>query len=127
MFGRIALVYDESCSLCRKSLTLLKRFDVIRRIELIDFNDAGTLSARFPAALGLDFDKAMYAVDERGLFHRGFYAFRIAMLSCPLLIVPAALLFIPGIPFAGSRVYGFVAERRHSLGCGSTCAPTRTP
>jgi len=61
----LTVLYDGSCSLCRASVARLRRFDLHRRIELLDLHDP-TAQTRFPQ---IDREAAMrwmQAVDPQG-------------------------------------------------------------
>jgi len=121
--GRIALLYDGSCSFCIRSLRALKRLDAGNRLELIDATDRATIVARFPQAAAADFGAAMYAVDGPRVYE-GFDAFRRAVCRMPLTAWLAPLLFVPGVPQIGRRIYALVARNRHAFGCRSElCEP----
>jgi len=47
----------------------------------------------------------------------GFDAYRAIAWSIPLLIPLAPLLYLPGVPAIGRRVYAAVARRRLRGGC----------
>ncbi len=125
MLRPITLLFDGNCDFCRRSLTLLLRFDVLRNIELVNANERQLVVRRFPNLVDADFDNAMFAVDPDGRIYRGFYAFRAALWSSPLLVPMAWIWHIPGIPLLGIRIYAWIARNRHSLGCASACTLDR--
>jgi predicted DCC family thiol-disulfide oxidoreductase YuxK len=114
----VALLYDGGCRFCIRSLRVLKRFDARNSLELVDATDREAIGARFPQTAGADFDAAMYAVDGSKVY-RGFDAFRHAMRRLPGLWWLAMLMYVPGVPPIGRRVYDAVAHNRHALGCSS--------
>ena len=118
MTGNVVLLYDGTCRFCIRSLGVLKRFDPRDRLELVDASDRAAVSRRFPQTAGADFESAMYAVDGTRVY-RGFDAFRRALAALPALRLLAPLLYVPGIPQAGRRIYDTVARNRHALGCSS--------
>jgi predicted DCC family thiol-disulfide oxidoreductase YuxK len=119
----VALLYDGECRFCLRSLRVLKRFDPHGRLELIDATDREAIAHRFPQTAGADFDAAMYAVDQEHVY-RGFDAFRRALRETPSLAWLVPILYLPGVPQIGRRVYDAVARNRHSLGCASeVCKP----
>ena len=114
----IVLLYDGACRFCIRSLRVLKRFDPQDRLELVDASNRASVDKRFPQTSGADFDNAMYAVDSARVY-RGFDAFRRAMRALPALAWLAMLMYIPGVPAIGRRVYDAIARNRHALGCSS--------
>ncbi|MGH7715703.1 MAG: thiol-disulfide oxidoreductase DCC family protein [Vulcanimicrobiaceae bacterium] len=123
MSRSVALLYDGACRFCIRSLRALKRFDLHDRLELIDATDRDAIARRFPQTAGADFDAAMYAVDQHGVY-RGFDAFRRALRETPVLAWLVPLLYVPGMAQIGRLAYDAIARHRHSLGCTSeVCKP----
>jgi predicted DCC family thiol-disulfide oxidoreductase YuxK len=119
----VALIYDAACHFCIRSLRVLKRFDIHERLELVDATDRDSIVRRFPQTADADFDSAMYAVDGHAVY-RGFDAFRRALRETPSLGWLVPLLYVPGVPQLGRRVYDAIARNRHALGCSSeVCKP----
>jgi predicted DCC family thiol-disulfide oxidoreductase YuxK len=114
----VDVLYDGECRFCLRSLRVLQRFDAKRRLRLMDGNDTDRVRREFPQVPAEDLAAAMYAVAE-GIPYRGFYAFRRALWALPALRPLAAMLYLPGVPFAGERVYASVARRRRLFGCSS--------
>jgi predicted DCC family thiol-disulfide oxidoreductase YuxK len=115
IFRPVTLAFDGECRFCIRSLRIVKFFDVLERITLVDANDPATVRT-YPAFRGSDFSNAMYATDGCTVFV-GFYAFRRAFFASPLLAPLACLWYIPGVAFVGERVYRWVAAHRRGLGC----------
>ncbi len=59
----------------------------------------------------------MHVVTDRGRVETGFDAYRAIAWSLPLAWPIAPLLWVPGVPWLGRRVYAAVAARRHRSGC----------
>jgi hypothetical protein len=87
----------------------------------IEFRDAlaewPQIEARFPDLHQQDCVAEMYAVTAEGAVRVGFYAYRAISWSLPALWLAAPLLYVPGVPAVGRRVYAAVAARRHGSGC----------
>jgi len=52
---------------------------------------------------------------DRRATHAGFYAFRWMAWRLPLTMLAAPLLYLPGVPWLGRRVYHWVARNRFKL------------
>lgn len=113
----VDVVYDGLCLLCRRSIRVVRALDVLGRVSIHDANDRTAVLAAFPALEGRDLDDAMYALDDRGRVHRGFYAFRRLAWALPPLWVLVPLLYVPGVSAVGERAYAYVARNRSRLGC----------
>jgi len=125
------IVYDGRCRLCVRVLDIVRRASRRDVFRLHDASDRGSVVARFPMLAGADTDEAMFAVTERGEVFRGFFAFRRMMSSSPWLYPLLPVFYAPGASLFGPHIYRWVARRRRSLGCATTCAapapPTRPP
>lgn len=115
--GRHALIYDGGCGLCRRTVAVLRRLDVLGRIEYWNVHEWPKVTARFP---GLDraacLDE-MHVVTPGGRVRTGFHAYRAIAWGIPAAWPLLPLLYVPGVPAAGRRVYAAVAARRHRGGC----------
>lgn len=66
--------------------------------------------------------RGMPMVTRDGRVLVGFPAVRRAALQTPLGLVPALVLFIPGVSHAGAWAYGVIAARRGRDACGVVSA-----
>ncbi len=113
----IDIVYDGLCTLCIRSLRVVRALDRRGALRLHDANDREGVVTRFPQLRGADLDDAMYAVDDAGRVYRGFYAFRRVFRVLPLAWWLVPWLYLPGARFVGERVYDLVARNRSRIGC----------
>jgi len=122
--GRLQVLYDGLCPLCRRTVRLLTWFDLFTRLEFLDFRrlDLDDYNRRLGLNLALrDLEEEMYVV-FRGKAYRGFGGYRRVALAIPAFWPLAPWLFLPGISFLGASVYGRVARnRRKVLWCDSHC------
>ncbi len=106
------LVFDGNCELCRRTIAMLRTFDVLNRVEYINGLDRGAL-----AAAGLDHihEEAlltdMHAV-EGGRISTGYDAYRRWCLRLPPLWVLVPVLYLPVVRAIGMRIYRRVADAR---------------
>jgi len=108
--------YDGQCGLCQRTVRLLRRLDWLGRLTFVDMFSVpeSTLPVRMEEAL-----RGMPMETNRGIVLNGFPAIRRALVQTPLGFAPAALLYLPGVSWAGGRVYEQVAARRRR---GFACA-----
>ncbi len=127
--GRLEVLYDGLCPLCRRTIRLLTSLDLFTRLEFLDFRrlDLDDYNRRLGLNLALrDLEEEMYVV-FRGTAYRGFGGYRCLVLAIPVLWPLAPWLFLPGISLLGASVYGRVARnRRRVLWCDSHC-PVEQP
>lgn len=129
--GRAVVLYDGECPLCCKSVGQLRRLDWLGRLRYVNARDRDNLPAS-EAPLNADrLLQEMHVVTPDGRHaYRGFAAFRWMAWRLPLLWFIAPLLYLPGIPWLGQRLYLWVARNRFRLvPChGGVCTlPPRQP
>jgi predicted DCC family thiol-disulfide oxidoreductase YuxK len=111
--GRIAVIYDGECSLCRVSAEAVRVYDNSDAIDLIDLHDADA-RADFPA---LKFEALMdelHVVDDRGNVSRGARAVNEVLRhqrGLPGWL--AYLWYIPGYAWLADRQYKRIARSRY--------------
>lgn len=128
---RARVLYDGQCPLCLKSLSLLKRLDWLRAFEYVNVRDADQR-----AAVGITVapeqllaEMHLLTPDGQQIYH-GFRALRWIAWRLPLLWPIAPLLYLPGVPTVGQKLYLWVARNRfHLVPChGGVCSlPPRPP
>lgn len=124
------VLYDGNCPLCRKTTSILKRLDWLRRLTFHNCRDAAHIPAN---AAPLDADKMIEQMHvltpDRRHALAGFRAVRWIAGRIPLLWPLYPLLFIPGMAKLGQRLYLWVARNRfHLVPCrdGVCTIPPRT-
>ena len=122
---RHAFIYDGSCGLCQRTVAVLRRIDLLGRLEFLDaLADWPRVQAAYPSLVQNDCLQTMHVVTRQGRVETGFDAYRAVAWSVPLLCPIAPLLYVPGVPWVGRRVYAAVAARRHRTGCPVPERPT---
>ncbi|TSC79979.1 MAG: hypothetical protein G01um101425_456 [Candidatus Peregrinibacteria bacterium Gr01-1014_25] len=119
---RIAVLYDGTCGLCRRSVFVLTVLDCLRRIAPVDFRDAAARKRIAPditersldRAMHIRFPKRSHGKDKTGRTLRGFDAFRALAWHLPPLWPLAPFLYLPGVPPVGRWVYAGIAEKRET-------------
>jgi predicted DCC family thiol-disulfide oxidoreductase YuxK len=117
--------------MCRRSRRALERLDGAGRLSFVDVHDPAQAEVLFPRLRWEDLMEEMHVIDPEGGVTRGFFAFRTIASVLPALWLVWPLLYVPGVPWVGQRVYRFVAGNR-GRSCGSACAlhggpPPRRP
>ncbi len=121
---RAIVLYDGHCVFCCKSIDLLRRLDLFGRLEYRNVRDRMDL----PAEISVSPERLLEEMhlltpDTRRIYH-GFAAFRWLAWRLPVLWPIAPLLYFPGVPTLGQRIYLWVARNRFRLiPChGGVCA-----
>jgi predicted DCC family thiol-disulfide oxidoreductase YuxK len=122
--GRIQVLYDGLCPLCRRTVRQLACFDLFARLEFLDFRRMDLHGYNRSHELNLkseNLETEMYVV-SRGGAYRGFTGYRVIALALPAFWPLIPLLFLPGISLVGTMVYRYVARNRSKLlSCHSHC------
>jgi predicted DCC family thiol-disulfide oxidoreductase YuxK len=110
------VLYDGECALCHKSVELLKRCDWLKRLDFANARDADKVPVRQPPLDPKRLLDEMHLItpDGRNVYH-GYEAFRWLAWRLPLFCWLAPLLYVPGVPALGQRVYLWVARNRFQL------------
>lgn len=101
------IYYDGLCPLCLRSKRIIELLDLFKRTQFID--------VRQTLLEGIDKEKQlkeMHLVTPAGNIYSGFKAFRWIALRLPATSWITPMLFIPGVPFVGKKVYAWVAKNR---------------
>jgi predicted DCC family thiol-disulfide oxidoreductase YuxK len=109
---KMVVLYDGSCSFCRRAIVFLQTFDVLGRIEYLDLHGEGSkpIRDRHGFAHG-DLMTDMHGVIGPNVF-KGFGAYQRIAGRLPLLWPLYPFLFLGFVQTIGNRVYRNVADHR---------------
>lgn len=112
--GRLAVLYDGACSLCRNQINLLRWFDNSGRLDMLDFQEPSVLR-HFPQFYMDALMKELHVVDDRGNHWRGGRAVeRILQSQQGIRSALAWLWYLPGFAWFADREYKRVADSRYT-------------
>ena len=115
-FGRVEILYDGQCQLCRRTMDILRRLDLFERLTLTDFRMAGT-----PPSLTMDELAGEMHIIKNGRVFKGFEGYRRLATVLPLGWFFTPLLWLPGVSSIGAKIYEGIAKKRSgTLYCGTT-------
>jgi acetyl esterase len=121
MLTRPVLLYDGNCGFCIRWVERIRRWDRHRRVQLIASQRRHEIP-ELPAIPVEALDRAMHLVLPDLTVVSGGGAVREVLRYLPGGAGLRLLLRIPGMPAVVDRGYGWVAARRHRLGCSEgTC------
>lgn len=106
------VLFDGRCGVCQRSIVLLQSMDWLRRLSLVNYHDPAVRKLYVPSVPLKTLDAALHVKSPTGSLSSGFGAFRKLATILPPLWPLVPFLWLPGIPWLGSHVYGFVASRR---------------
>lgn len=123
--GPVTVLFDGSCGLCKRTMTLVRRLDLLRRVQIMDvMNDWPNVSAKFPTLDQNECLRIMHSVAPGGQVTTGFHAYRTMCKVIPLGWLMLPLLYLPGVPKIGAIVYQKIADGRFRTACRIPIAPT---
>lgn len=111
--GRLAVLYDGACKLCRNSIRLLRNYDNSGRLDLLDFHDP-SVRKRFPQFPLDALMKEVHVVDDHGNYWRAGRAVeKILQAQHGARTVLAWLWYLPGFAFIADHEYKQIAGTRY--------------
>ena len=114
--GKGIVLYDGMCPLCQRAVRILKRLDWFKRLHCQDCRDTAHWP---PSAVPLDLKKLLaemhVVTPNRKHAPAGYRALRWMAWRLPLLIPLAPLLYLPGAPQIGNKIYLWIARNRYNL------------
>jgi predicted DCC family thiol-disulfide oxidoreductase YuxK len=114
--GYAVVFYDGECPLCQASMKIVKRLDWLGVLRFQNCCETDNLPhAPEPLDPQLLIEEMHLVTPQRDSVYRGFAAFRWMAWRLPLLTAFAPLLYLPGVPALGQRVYLWVARNRFRL------------
>jgi predicted DCC family thiol-disulfide oxidoreductase YuxK len=112
--GRLAILFDGSCEMCRASLDGIRQFDNSGQIEPLDLHDEA-VRAKFPELKLENLLEELHAVDESGRVYRGARAINeILRRQRGLKGYLAYLWYVPGYAWVADRQYKRIAASRYA-------------
>jgi predicted DCC family thiol-disulfide oxidoreductase YuxK len=113
----VTVVYDGRCGLCRPTIAILRRLDLLGRTRALDlWTEWDVVQQLAPSLTRPDALHDMHAIRD-GRLTRGFDAYREIAKSLPLGWVVLPLLYLPPVARLGRRWYRITADRRHGTSC----------
>jgi predicted DCC family thiol-disulfide oxidoreductase YuxK len=125
--GSIDVLYDGRCALCQRSVRLLKGWDLLDRLNYLDFRTLDLPAYDAARHVTLDvaaLDKAMHVV-HRGRVTSGFAGCRTIAGALPIFWIVVPLLWLPGVSHLGAAAYRWLARNRmafHTCDASGACA-----
>jgi predicted DCC family thiol-disulfide oxidoreductase YuxK len=107
----LRVVFDGACPRCRASLALISSADPGQVVEPVDLTatDVTVIDPRLSPEACMH---SMHVVSRAGKITTGFDAMRTLATWLPLFWPVAIIGFLPGVAWAGRRVYNRVAANR---------------
>src|SRR5205814_7778187 len=76
MREKYVVLFDGSCGVCRRTMSVIRILDVLGRVEIIDATQWSAISSRFPQLKQSDCLAGMHVISPAGRVYRGFDGYR---------------------------------------------------
>jgi predicted DCC family thiol-disulfide oxidoreductase YuxK len=111
--GRYAMLYDGGCGTCGRTAAIVRRLDVLGRVDVLDAaNDWAVVERRHRGLSQTACLEDMHVLAPDGSTTRGFDAYRTLGWALPIAWPLVPLLYVPGVRRIGQILYRVVANRR---------------
>jgi len=112
---RAVVLFDGECPFCRKSVSILKRLDWLKRFEFRNMRRRENWpTTKEPLSMERMIEE-MHLITTDGSVYAGFDAFRWIFSQMPITMGLVPFMFVPGVSQMGNRMYRWVATRRFQL------------
>jgi len=114
--GQAVVLYDSACRFCTKGVAILKRLDWLQRLTYHSAHEVASIPrAEVPLEPAKLLDEMHVLTPDRKHVYAGYAAFRWMAWRLPLTLPIAPLLYIPGVPWIGNKIYRWIAKNRYAL------------
>ncbi len=108
----ITVLYDGSCTFCRRSIFVLVMLDHLHRLTIVNFREPAIRKKYAPDISEKDLNRALHIrFPDRSTFS-GFHAFRQLASNLPLLWIFVPILHLPLASYIGSKLYRRISSSR---------------
>ena len=119
------VLYDGECSLCTFQSRMLTWLDWLDEVRLVPISDPLAKEVA-PGITEDQLSEAIHCVTPEGRIYRGARCIRFVGMRMPLLVLPALVLWIPGVIWVAEKVYQWISRNRYLFskwfGCKEACA-----
>jgi len=114
--GKAVVLYDGACPFCTMSIRFLKKLDWFGSLHPQNCRDTKNLPPCDEPLVPKRLIEEMHVVTpDRKQAFAGFRAFRWMSWKLPALWTIAPLLYVPGVPWLGQKIYLWIAANRFKL------------
>ncbi len=111
--GKLALLIDGECGMCRTGVEAIRQYDNSLAIEVFDLHNPADRE-RFPQFRPEELLEELHAVDDRGRVYRGARAINeVLRRQSGITGWLAYLWYVPGFAWMADRQYKRIAATRY--------------
>ena len=111
------VIYDGDCGFCQKTVSILKKFDWLRKFDFKPFQDNDVLK-KYDKLSREMCEKEIFLIQPNGNYYGGYDAFKMMALFLPITFLFSWFFFLPGVTCLGRIIYKNVAQNRHKIKIG---------
>lgn len=111
--GKLVVLYDGFCPVCRRSARIIERIDILHAIRLIRYQDLDL--ADLPVPLERMTKRIQACDSDMKNCREGIFAFSSILIRIPPMFPFSLLSYITGVLGFGQRIYDFISENRYDL------------
>ena len=110
---RVTVLFDGGCGLCTNVIGAVRRLDLLDAVTALDVTSEWSgIAVRFPALTHSACLADIHVIGANGHVTAGLEGYRELAKVLPLGWVILPVLYLPGVPAIGRRIYRLVADRR---------------
>ncbi len=117
--GKLLMFYDSVCLLCTRSTFAVLMLDHLGRVQAVDFRNPKLRMKYAPDITENNLDRSMHIKVPGDGYYKGFDGFRILSWHLPITRILTPLLYVPGIPLIGRKIYAAIADNRKKCAGGA--------
>jgi predicted DCC family thiol-disulfide oxidoreductase YuxK len=115
---RVTVLFDGDCGLCTNVIEAVRRLDLLDAVTALDVtSEWSSIAVRFPALTHAACLADMHVIAANDSVTVGFDGYRELAKVLPLGWFVLPVLYLPGVPAIGRRIYRLVADRRGRSQC----------
>ena len=114
------VVYDGACSVCQRSMNVLRRWDRKELLAIVASQTPG-VHARFPWIPARAYVESVQLIDRDGRTWQGAAAIEQLLMILPRGRLISWTFHIPFVRVIAEALYRWFARNRYRLGCGDHC------
>ncbi|MGL6073601.1 MAG: thiol-disulfide oxidoreductase DCC family protein [Fimbriiglobus sp.] len=114
--GKGVVLFDGDCRFCQLSVKMLRNLDWLGSFHFQSARETDQVPVMEPPLETARMLEEMHVVTpDRRRAYAGFSAFRWMAWRMPFTLPMAPFLYLPGVLWAGNRVYRWIARNRFDL------------
>ncbi len=111
--SRYFVVYDGDCGFCTRFMKLLRRLDLLNRLQYVNFREPSFARQNKDVLKRLEGEMLLVSPSKKQYW--GFFTWRKIATLLPPLWIFVPFVYLPFADIFGSWIYAFISNRRYSI------------